>query len=80
MQSRWREELRRELKDAKAHRGFLELAVRILSNEVERLSPGNTVVVKVQTILAFQGHEQMPTELQEELAAIDRAQSKEDDA
>lgn len=72
MQDRWREELRRELKNEKRARSFLELAVRMLSNEVERLSPGNAVVVKVQTILAFEAHEQMPADLQEELAELDR--------
>lgn len=78
MQDRWREELRDELKVVKDERGYLELAVRILSNEVERLSPGNPMVIKIQTILAFQGHKQMPVELQEELASIDRAQTERD--
>ena len=62
MQERWREELRVELKAEKRHRGVLELALRILSNEVERISPGNSVVVKVQTIMAFEAHEQIPVD------------------
>ena len=75
MQERWREELRVELKAEKRHRGVLELALRILSNEVERISPGNSVVVKVQTIMAFEAHEQIPERLQKELAEIDRMDS-----